>query len=139
MSTYAWIIDRDYLAEAELRGCGKAEDNAKGVVGPSDASDLAIEVLRSTKVGHVFRMLDGDGEVYYRGRIIVADGEAPELYVPRRGYAAEDIKRGRFIASVPWDEAEAFGPLWDFGTPNAGCTELQYRVAGPDGPVWATV
>jgi hypothetical protein len=43
-----------------------------------------------------FRLLDADGEVYYEGRSTNSDSE------------------------------EAFSPLDDFGTPNAGCTEIQY-------------
>lgn len=49
------------------------------------------------------RMLDDDGEVYYHGRFITATGE----------YGSEDD----------------FGPLEDFGGPNAGCTEIQYKNA----------
>ncbi len=127
MSTYAWIIDRVNTEEL-------GDDCADEVrtVGPWDAGPEALAELAKGR-GHVFRMLDDDGIWYYRGRIVVLDGERPTLY--------ESSRRRHIghIASVPWDEAEAFGPLWDFGTPNAGCTELQYRVAGPDGPVWATV
>lgn len=45
-----------------------------------------------------FRLLDDDGEVYYVG----------------------------VIDTVYCSEAKAFSPLDDFGTPNAGCTEMQY-------------
>lgn len=48
--------------------------------------------------GRRFRLLDDDGEVYYEGRWNGLEG----------------------------DEADAFGPLHDFGGPNAGCTEMQY-------------
>jgi hypothetical protein len=43
-----------------------------------------------------FRLLDDDGEPYYLG------------------------------ASNDSDSEEAFAPLDDYGTPNAGCTEIQY-------------
>jgi hypothetical protein len=49
--------------------------------------------------GLAFRMLDDDGEVYYHG-----------LY------------------KGPSDES-LFGPLDDFGMPNAGCTSIEYRNA----------
>ena len=47
-------------------------------------------------------MYDGDGELYYEGRFMdtTLDGhDLPET---------------------------AFGPLDDFGTPNAGCTHIKY-------------
>jgi hypothetical protein len=52
-----------------------------------------------TATGIAFRMLDDDGDVYYHG-----------LY------------------TGPDDES-LFGPLDDFGMPNAGCTAIQYRNA----------
>lgn len=53
-----------------------------------------------SELNHRFRMLDDDGNVYYEGR--------------------NDTQ----------DDDNAFGPLEDFGTPNAGCTDIQYRVRG---------
>lgn len=50
-----------------------------------------------------FRMLDDDGTVYYEGR-----------------------------CDTDHDD-NALGPLDDFGTPNAGCTTIQYWVAGKGG------
>lgn len=49
----------------------------------------------------VFRMLDDDGEVMYTGTYL---GDP--------------------------DSADLFGPLDDFGTPNAGCTTIQYKKGG---------
>ena len=46
---------------------------------------------------HKFRMLDDDGNLYYEGYSDDCDGES------------------------------AFDPLDDYGTPNAGCTEIQYK------------
>jgi len=55
----------------------------------------------------IFRMLDADGEVYYEGR-----------YVPNPVTGGEDL----------------FEPLDCLGTPDAGCTTIQYREGGPTGP-----
>lgn len=52
-----------------------------------------------TATGRPFRMLDDDGEVYYHG-----------LYVGP-------------------DDETLFAPLDDYGTPNSGCTSIQYRNA----------
>jgi len=51
------------------------------------------------QLGRPFRMLDDDGNIYYYG-----------LYLG------------------PDDERE-FAPLDNYGSPNAGCTEIQYRNA----------
>jgi hypothetical protein len=125
-ATYAWIIDRVNVADL---GADSADE--KGVRGPHNASPELLAELANGG-GYTFRMLDDDGIWYYRGRIAVENGARPELYTPRSG------EHGRtLIASVPWGEDEALGPLDDFGTPNAGCTELQYRITGPDGePAW---
>ena len=56
-----------------------------------------------------FRMLDDDGNVYYYGIVAAADIESEEA---------------------------AFGPLDDFGAPNAGCTMIQWRTE--DGE-WETI
>lgn len=108
---YAWIIDRDHLAEAELRNGGKAEDNAKGTIGPRDAPDWACDVLQRAG-GHNaalaalrangatvrrFKMYDDDGELYYTGRLI-----------------SDDV----------YDDAGR--PLDDYGTPNAGAVSIRY-------------
>lgn len=52
-----------------------------------------------------FRLLDDDGEVYYEG------------------------------LSTDCDSDRAFDPLDDYGTPNAGCTEIQYKRGG----AWVTL
>lgn len=73
------------------------EKSDVGVMGPSNASEAHLVVVRNGG-GRAFRMLDDDGEVYYHGRVT---GDS--------------------------DSADAdFGPLDDYGTPNAGCTEIQY-------------
>lgn len=101
MSHYAWIIDKDYLAEPNAEP-GSLAYNAATVTGPSDAPEELIDLLkRSEKRGKPFRMYDDDGELYYRGRVIAQDGH--EL-----------------------DERTEFGPLDDFGRGNAGCTDIRY-------------
>ena len=57
--------------------------------------------------GKRFRMLDDDGELYYEGKC---------------------------LCDEPGSEEE-FGPLDDFGCPNAGCTEIQYLENG----TWETL
>lgn len=74
--------------------------NAKGVIGPRSVSWEINSSLRNGQ-GIPFRMRDDDGEVMYEGRFI---GDA--------------------------DDEEAFGPLWDFGMPNAGCTSIEYKRNG---------
>lgn len=72
--------------------------NAVGVMGPSSISKEHVEQLRHGE-GHKFRMEDDDGNVCYEGRFVGEPGTE-----------------------------EAFGPLDDFGTPNAGCTNIYYWV-----------
>lgn len=54
------------------------------------------------------RLLDDDGEVYYEGRCDSCDDD------------------------------NAFGPLDNFGGPNAGCTTIQYWQSGKGGG-WKTL
>jgi hypothetical protein len=99
-ATYAWRITRDILAE----GDGDGFESEVGVTGPRNAPP---ELLTELDKGHgrAFRIYDDDGEHYYTGRIVFSDDEA--------GLGDE-----------------AFGPLWDFGAPNAGATEIRYCEAG---------
>ena len=71
-----------------------------GVYGPHYISQEQLDALRSGD-GRKFRMLDDDGELYYEGRIVTAR-----------------------------DDDDLFGPLYDFGAPNAGCTEILYYQNG---------
>lgn len=110
MSTYAWIIDTDHLAEPGTEP-GTIATNAATVTGPSDApADLLARLADGA--GRPFRILDSDEELYYSGRIV--------------GVAEDDAI---FMGSPDTDESADFGPLWDFGTPNAGASDLQYRNA----------
>ncbi|WP_409238397.1 hypothetical protein [Streptomyces sp. PA5.6] len=69
-----------------------------GIVGPHNIDPQVQERLRQGE-GRTFRMYDSD-QVLYTGRIITAEGEE----------GGDDD----------------FGPLDDFGKPNAGCTEIHY-------------
>ena len=101
MATYGWIIDKDYLAEeGEEAGTNL---NAVGVIGPRGIPARIEERLRAGQ-GRAFRMFDDDGELYYSGRIITSKAD--------EGSETD------------------FGPLQDFGTPNAGCTFIQYLEKG---------
>jgi hypothetical protein len=58
---------------------------------------LTPEEIRNHPEGKAFQMKDGDGQLYYEG-----------LYVGP-------------------DDERLFGPIHDFGTPNAGCVEIYYQ------------
>ncbi len=100
--TYAWIIDKDYIADPSVPVGSYC--NAPGVTGPSDAPDSLTDRLEGSKVGIKFRIYDDDGELCYAGRILFSE--------PCSGF--DDLPE------------EAFGPLEDFGTPNAGATEIRF-------------
>lgn len=116
-SNYAWIIDRDRLAEEEgpqyqLDNPSPCNDNAVGMTGPRNIGDNDLDALMTGGKGQRFRILDDDDEVYYEGRII--------------------------LAASAMNGEEMFGPLDDFGAPNAGCTSIQYWEAGTGGG-WKTL
>lgn len=110
---YAWIIDRDHLAEEEMKITGRVEDDEKGTTGPSNAPDewcawlIATEGVGNVTLGGVmldtyrFTMCDDDKILYYTGRMITDERDSVS------------------------DEA-CYGPLGDFGAPNAGCIEITY-------------
>lgn len=104
---YAWVITRDYICDSlgidSAKGCsGKCGLSspacAVGVSGPSTASQSEVD---DAAHGERFRMYDDDGILYYAGKIWVD---------PRNE-----------------DGVEKFGPLADFGTPNAGAVEIRYQ------------
>jgi hypothetical protein len=79
-----WTITRDFLEQP----------GAVGTCSP-DFQDSKASLLK-----HRFRLLDGDGKVYYEGR------------------------------SDDCDSQQAFEPLDDFGVGFAGCTEIRYFANG---------
>lgn len=121
-SQYAWTIDR-----VNVKELGDDMGEEVGTFGPRDASDELLDRLKRGD-GHVFRMVDGDGIWYYRGRIVFTDTEAtPNARLTKMNPGDNPI----------WIECgsigeEGFGPLEDFGTPNAGCVDIQYRVRVPN-------
>jgi len=121
---YAWRISRDHLADGP-------DDpyNGAGTVGPSDAPDdlcalLEHPITNQDKV-MAFRILDDDGELYYSGHLAAYNEPS------------SDDPRGLVTNPYKLDERAAFGPLTDYGTPNAGATEIQYR--NPTSGEWETM
>lgn len=135
-SSYAWII-----THVNTKDLGDDMADEKGTVGPHDASDEMIADLKAGK-GHAFRMSDDDGIWYYRGRIVFVEGEAPVARVITMNPGEKPI--AVVCGGLSGDEEADFGPLWDFGTPNAGAVNLQYRVTQTDEDgdtikVWASL
>lgn len=99
-ASYAWLITKDHMDGDDSTDVGRA--------GPSSADPALIDKLRSSPktAGEAFRLYDDDGGLDYSGRVIMADG----------------------TLAREADERAAFGPLRDFGTPNAGSTEIRYYV-----------
>lgn len=71
-----------------------------GTFGPSNMHQSVVDGV--IRAGISFRLYDGDGEHMYTGKILHLQGP----------------------------DACDFQPLRDFGTPNAGCTEIRYRNPG---------
>jgi hypothetical protein len=88
---YCWIITEDHIMQG-------SEHSNERMTGPRNASDKSLDLVLSE--GIKFRMLDGDKNVYYTGKIYHTDGP---------------------------DECD-FQPLDDFGTPNAGCVSIEYLI-----------
>lgn len=116
-ASYAWKITHDSIADDEFEA--PSNNNAKGMTGPRNVDpslvarlDAAIGMGRkqyyaqcsyanvATPLVEWFKIYDDDNEIYYTG---VRTGEAEE-------FGSED----------------GFEPLDDFGTPNAGATEIRY-------------
>lgn len=96
--SYAWIIDRDLIADEDV--AEGTNCNAKGLTGPRAADPALIEALEAGK-GLQFKMYDDDGELYYVGRGIASKSDQE----------SEDF---------------CYGPLGDFGTPNAGAVLIKW-------------
>lgn len=98
---YAWVITKDHLADEEMVRVGHPSgDSDAGVIGPRNAPDELIERLKAGE-GNTFRMYDDDQILYYTGRAL-SEGDT-------------------------WDEGACFGPLDDFGTPNAGAVWIKWH------------
>lgn len=83
------------------------DTTAVGTMGPRDIAD-ALEKRLKNGEGRKFKMYDDDGELYYSGRFVCTEGE-------------EELGE------------EAFGPLDDFGTPNAGAVRIMYQFTDQHG------
>lgn len=116
---YAWIITKDRLWE-DTEYCEHEVDtdgiclycygsSEVGTRGPRQATPVQISLANAC--GQRFRILDDDGNVYYEGYCWSSAGNSPDLL-----------------------GEEHFGPLEDFGMPNAGATEIQYKSG-----VWETL
>ena len=99
-SDYAWIITEDHISDpSDVPGMGAR--TRIGLEGPSDAPEELLVRLRRGE-GYKFRMRDDDRNLYYAGRFL-------------------DIN----VADEAGGE-NAFGPLDDFGTPDAGAVTIEY-------------
>lgn len=132
MTRYAWIITRDFDADPdrpEGTNC-----NAKGVAGPRDATPAEVELA---KKGHLFRMLTDDNDLAYHGRIWFEDDTGAPT---GKLVAINPGSTPHWIVTSGLGDEYPFAPLDDFGTPNYGCTRLEYRVTLEDGTkVWAAL
>jgi hypothetical protein len=93
---YAWLVYHDHLDHRRV-----------SVYGPGGITDSQCKNLAAGE-GTRFRLLDGDGILYYSGRLL---GDA--------------------------ESEDGFGPLDDYGTPDSGCTTIQYLK--PDTGKWETL
>lgn len=122
----AWMITKDKIAEESdiaENPEGGCNAYAKGLTGPRTATDADIARLKAGE-GKRFRMLDDDGEIYYYGRQLETSECTLEY---EEGFFGQDSE---------------FAPLENFGTPNAGCTEIQFDNGAKDSTgnvVWETL
>ena len=99
-----WIITWE-SGDVREDGTEKTADAYTYLVsGPRNGKAEKFEALARGE-GVTFRLYDDDGNLYYQGRYFGLDG----------------------------DEEMAFGPLMDYGMPNAGCTELRYEKRNASG------
>lgn len=101
-STYGWIIT---WGNPEI-----GLDDAEGIRGPHDMPLInELDMPQATLSDLIeFKMFDDDGEHYYTGRLWL-DDERTDVWTEA-------------------EEEEAFGPLYDFGQPDSGCTEIRYKL-----------
>jgi hypothetical protein len=100
MSTYGWIIDKDYDAEPDAPA--GSYQNAVGLMGPHDITE-DIQAGLALGQGKQFRILYDDpsepDHIVYEGRILVVS------------YETDD---------------EDWAPVTDFSHANVGATRIQY-------------
>lgn len=111
---YGWIVDEDHLSGPKAEHPDETLDGT-GVMGPQDIEEDLQARLKAGE-GVKFRLLDDDGDLYYTGRLVRREGEDFEL----REYP--DYKYP--LVACTGEEHEWFGPLWDYGTPNAGAVTI---------------
>lgn len=119
---YAWIIDRDYLADPRIEpGKDVSDDSDVGRVGPRNADPRLVSRLHHPqKTGARFKIYDDDGELYYAGRLVLLDADEETLVVAKvEGFRIPIVTKGL--------GEYGYGPLNDFGDPNAGATEIRYK------------
>jgi len=119
MSGYAWVITQDHICESidivsddpkpsvYCEGDCLFMPNTCAAWVTGPSEATQEEIEQAIKSGIPFKMYDDDGLIYYSGRFWSEDGE-PD-----------------------------FGPLDDYGTPNAGATEIRYPT-GSNGK-WETL
>ena len=116
---YGWIITKDVEPYDDGDGAVRSAD---GTMGPSDIDPAVTEL----KAGHgvEFRLRYGDPE-----------DDSPEAHDVDTAYYGRYLEIDRDRGVIPADQSVelGFGPLDDFGIPNAGCTVLEYRETGRDG------
>ncbi|MFG1660743.1 hypothetical protein ACGFIY_29820 [Micromonospora chersina] len=115
---YAWVLTRD--RDHELHGTSESE---VGTSGPGQATAEMVERARTE--GRRFRLLD-EGDI---DESAIYDGK--HVDPGERGVVYEGLI---WTAGEPGGD-EDFGPLYDFGQPNYGCVEIQYR----DGERWVSL
>lgn len=107
----AWIITRDRIADDRDKlenpngGCNAY---ARGLMGPAGISDDDKARLIAGE-GSPFRMKDDDGILYYEGRIL------------EKSSVTDEYESGF------WGKDSELAPLDNFGSPNAGCTQIEYK------------
>ena len=95
--TGCWTVTEDHTGETGV-GINLA-GGAGAVVGPRGCTMTSSEIIQHD-LAREFQMWDDDGNLMYSGWCIEAEGGMGE---------------------------EGFAPLDDFGTPNAGATEIRYK------------
>jgi hypothetical protein len=109
----AWIITKDKIADDKDKlenpdgGCNAY---AIGLMGPGEPPISKDDMKRlKSGEGRQFRLLDDDDNVYYYGRIL------------EQSSITEEYESGIF------GRDSELAPLDNFGSPNAGCTQIEYK------------